>query len=108
MSTRSFNYRCVDCGAPNSNGHPMTQRCKPCAANFYEHLTRANRAVQREIAHGRMQKAAALTCVDCGGQARDWDHRDYSKPLQVEPVCRACNFKRGPALYPKLTEQAAA
>jgi hypothetical protein len=25
-----------------------------------------------------------------------YEHRDYTKPLQVEPVCRSCNALRGP------------
>jgi hypothetical protein len=59
-------------------------------------MIKATQAIQNEIARGRMQKASAFACVDCGGQARDWDHRDYTKPLEVEPVCRSCNKKRGP------------
>ena len=31
--------------------------------------------------------------------AYDYDHRDYSKPLEVDPVCRRCNQMRGPADY---------
>lgn len=38
-------------------------------------------------------------CVDCGGLAYGFDHRDYLKPLDVEPVCRSCNSARGRA-YP--------
>lgn len=33
-------------------------------------------------------------CVDCGRNAECFDHRDYSKPLAVEPVCLACNSGR--------------
>ena len=36
-------------------------------------------------------------CVDCGAKAYGYDHRDYYKPLEVEPICRKCNHKRGPA-----------
>ena len=37
-------------------------------------------------------------CIDCGDPAYGYDHRDYHKPLSVEPVCRRCNSKRGKAL----------
>jgi len=37
-------------------------------------------------------------CVDCGNPASVYDHRDYLKPLEVDPVCRVCNSKRGPAM----------
>lgn len=37
-------------------------------------------------------------CADCGGKASECDHRDYMKPLDVDPVCRSCNKLRGAAL----------
>ena len=36
-------------------------------------------------------------CTDCGKRATVYDHRDYGRPLDVEPVCQSCNLKRGPA-----------
>ena len=50
--------------------------------------------------HGRIKPITESTkCVDCGKPAEMYDHRDYYKPLEVNPVCRTCNTKRGPA-YP--------
>lgn len=46
---------------------------------------------------GRLQRASELNCVDCGDKAEVYDHRDYSKPADVSPVCRKCNYRRGPA-----------
>lgn len=37
-------------------------------------------------------------CVDCGRPAECYDHRDYLRPLDVEPVCYSCNRRRGPGL----------
>jgi hypothetical protein len=56
-------------------------------------------AVKKAIVKGHLPKASALACTDCGKRARDWDHRDYRKPLDVQAVCRPCNLKRGPALW---------
>lgn len=42
-------------------------------------------------------KTENIKCVDCGARAIQYDHRDYNKPLDVEPVCQSCNIKRGPA-----------
>lgn len=39
-------------------------------------------------------------CVDCGKAAQVYEHRDYGKPLDVEPVCHSCNQKRGTAIWP--------
>lgn len=57
---------------------------------------RVSRVTAREIKQGRMLPARAYKCVDCGAQAKDYDHREYLKPLQVVPVCRGCNLRRGP------------
>ena len=46
-----------------------------------------------------MKKASCYKCVDCGANATDYDHRDYNKPLDVEPVCRSCNIRRGNAVF---------
>jgi len=57
----------------------------------------AHAAVQAAIRRGELPPAKSLSCDDCGKPARDFDHRDYGKPLQVAAVCRACNRQRGPA-----------
>jgi hypothetical protein len=60
---------------------------------------RAQYAVFRATQEGRLARLdGSIACVDCGLPARGYDHRDYSKPLAVEPVCRGCNRKRGPAI----------
>lgn len=54
-------------------------------------------ALWREIREGRLPRAKELNCVDCGKPAYGWDHRDYSRSLEVEPVCRSHNALRGTA-----------
>jgi len=56
---------------------------------------RASAHVTNAISRGDMNRASAHSCADCGNQARDWDHRDYLRPLEVDPLCRSCNIKRG-------------
>ena len=91
---------CIDCGAAKSpNRHRLVQRCEQCLPVFQAAMLAANVAISRARATGVLVSPKALTCVDCGSSAHDYDHRDYSKPLDVQPVCRACNFKRGPAKY---------
>jgi hypothetical protein len=60
----------------------------------------ANGRVRMAVKKGELPdlKAQEIPCVDCGARATSYDHRDYSKPLEVEPVCNKCNSKRGPAL----------
>jgi hypothetical protein len=61
-------------------------------------MVEANRTINAAINRGDLPKAKTLTCTDCGEPAHDYDHRDYTKPLVVAPVCRPCNLRRGPAL----------
>lgn len=53
--------------------------------------------VSKAVKEGRLPRVSTQTCVDCGKQAQAYDHRRYSAPLDVVPVCTPCNFKRGPA-----------
>lgn len=57
----------------------------------------AHKLVAMAIRLGFLRTISECVCVDCGARATDYDHRDYSKPLDVDPVCRPCNFRRGPA-----------
>ena len=59
---------------------------------------KSHRLVQIAIRDGYLPKPSTLICLDCGASAQVYDHRDYNRPLDVEPVCHACNIKRGPAL----------
>lgn len=45
-------------------------------------------------------RADSIACVDCGSRATVYEHRDYSRPLDVEPVCVSCNRRRGTAAWP--------
>ncbi len=53
------------------------------------------KAVKQAIAAGTLLPPAAHECIDCGSQAYCYDHRDWQEPLNVVPVCRKCNIKRG-------------
>lgn len=46
----------------------------------------------------------SIACVDCGAPAKHYDHRDYSRPLDVEPCCHSCNLRRGPAHVPSAAD----
>jgi hypothetical protein len=63
---------------------------------------KANAALQRAIRAGLVPPITATTaCADCGKPATEYDHRDYNKPLDVDPVCHRCNIRRGPAVFLK-------
>mgnify|MGYP003473459537 CR=1 FL=1 len=71
--------------------------CYKCSSRHYDDMYAANSAIKPHIKSGTIKRASECTCVDCGKPAKDNDHRDYLKPLEVEPVCRSCNVKRGAA-----------
>ena len=62
-------------------------------------------AVRKAVMTGELPNISTQTCVDCGSPAEHYDHRDYNKPLEVEPVCRTCNYRRGPAIPGPVREQ---
>lgn len=105
---------CLDCrqelpqnmGGRGRKARPLL-RCTPCAATrrqFREGVRNAAyRAVAAALQAGTLMKAQGQPCADCGRPAEVFDHRDYTKPLEVEPVCRSCNVMRGPAdVWPEL------
>lgn len=102
---------CADCNATFRSY--TAKRCDKCRSARREYMRtgrgagEAHTAVARAIRHGEIPAPATLACTDCGGQAQQYDHRDYNFPLVVEPVCRPCNLRRGPAIPLKATAQMA-
>lgn len=88
---------CIHCDKPHNRWF-NTLRCNECGPVVQRIQVRCMAKVRRAIARGQLMPVAGKTCVDCGAQATVYDHRDYSKPLDVQPVCRSCNMKRGPGL----------
>ena len=88
--------RCDRCGADK----PLRRqwRCPPCEKIHAAAKAVAATAVFRAVRLGHLRRAVGLPCVDCAAPAVEYDHRDYSRPLDVVPVCRGCNLRRGPAL----------
>lgn len=80
---------CEHCGGPVGRTYGFI--CDPCQRikGIIRH------EVVKAIRSGALPKASDCACVDCGIPAREYDHRDYAKPLQVDPVCRGCNLRRG-------------
>lgn len=73
-------------------------RFTPNVAPIETKCHQAHRFARLAVRNGYLKDPTALTCVDCGAPAKVYDHRDYNKPLDVDPVCHSCNATRGPAL----------
>lgn len=93
-------YTCSKCGAPrHRQSAGLCGRCVAVVqAIAYRPIRRATAIVHHAVKLGRLPSPKTLRCADCGNTATEYDHRDYSKPLQVEPVCHPCNQRRGPGL----------
>lgn len=96
---------CVYCGVSLADRHIYTYMCDGCRPFQLQLQYRAANAVYTATRRGELPKLADLQCVDCGKPAKCWDHRDYDKPLQIEPTCRSCNKKRGPAKADSITQR---
>ena len=88
----------LEIGRPKLRGRLMY--CMACAA--YKEIVRG--AVTRAVLSGSLPRAKTEKCRRCDNQAHAWDHRDYSKPLDVIPLCRACNNRAEPAKMPENIE----
>lgn len=47
--------------------------------------------VQRALQSGKLAPATESFCFVCGNPAQHLHHMDYSKPLEVIPVCKSCH-----------------
>jgi hypothetical protein len=91
-----FPRLCIRCGSP-LRLYSHASFCSPCHESVYCMQWPALLAVRKAVREGRLPSVKSQCCVDCGGPAAGYDHRNYDKPLDVVPVCRSCNQRRGPA-----------
>lgn len=98
---KSHDGTCMDCGDKLTR-HYHAMFCLKCATARAKVSDRAGRLVRAAIRKSELPDPSTLECVDCGKPAYCYDHRDYSQPLLVEPVCQGCNIRRGPALLPEV------
>lgn len=95
------NFTCKKCGGVEAvRGGTcafVCSRCKPLDHYTLQPAYLAHTAVAKARREGRLSSPRDHACTDCGAAAIEYDHRDYLKPLAVDPVCRRCNILRGPA-----------
>lgn len=97
---------CLDCRIPMEAAQGRKKRrvplrCTACKGQW--DLDRdvagrrdAHKAVNDAVKAGTIRPATERACYDCGARANRYDHRDYSRALDVDPVCISCNLLRGP------------
>lgn len=82
----------IDCKSYFADGKtPATDRRK--------HKCRS--LVKSAIDKGLLPKLDGnIKCIDCEKPAKCYDHRNYTYPLLVSPVCMRCNSLRGLGMVP--------
>lgn len=95
--------KCVRCDTHLKQGrwplyHCRSKYCRDCYIPVTAAKMRASAALKYAIKAGRLADPKTLMCVDCGSRACGYDHRNYNYPLRVAPVCKSCNWRRGPAM----------
>lgn len=91
-------FVCIRCKLPSQRDPRVRSfMCESCMSLHRDEARRATSEVTKAIKNGEMDRADAHPCADCGKQGRDWDHRDHLRPLDVVPLCKGCNVKRGTA-----------
>jgi hypothetical protein len=73
--------------------------CHRCSRLQQAARLKAAKAINQALRDGKVKCAKGQRCVDCDAPAHSLDHRNYLTPLDVQPVCRSCNWKRGPAIW---------
>lgn len=92
--------KCSDCSAVYSALWRLTPKGQKRSKEYNERIKNTNMAkakteVFKAVRSGSLDRPNSLFCLDCGRKAQVYDHRDYNFPLDVDPVCRKCNKKRG-------------
>lgn len=112
---------CRECGTSIAQRHYLARYCFPCAEERRKRSTirswknsplRSGHEASRKITKyavkiGFLPPPTDFDCQDCGKPAECYDHRDYNKPLDVDPVCVSCNSSRGrgiPLILPAANE----
>lgn|SRR5215471_5228974 len=94
-------YRCLDCRRPVMDRHrvkpkpeTLARRTARYAADPIQRLKQLARAkVRAEINAGRLMPKP---CSKCNAAKADAHHIDYSKPLEVDWLCRSCHRQAHP------------
>lgn len=90
---------CAMCREPKrvANLGNYRRYCNTCQPIAWVERGKAQFKVAAAIRRGTLAHPSKFDCVDCGAKACVYDHRRYSAPLDVVPVCKRCNNRRGPA-----------
>jgi len=95
---RKKSFFCRTCGQQWDMRFEQPGVRRMCRGCYHDGQNIAMAIVASAIKAGHLPKLnGRIRCADCGTKATMYDHRDYNRPLEVTPVCQACNIVRGRA-----------
>jgi len=97
---KPFKSVCDRCNSKYTIHHKVDKDrlnfCHKCRNNHHRKSIKCSATVKKAVDYGVLPRLdGTVYCKDCGDIADRYDHRDYDKPLEVDPVCGACNNLRG-------------
>ena len=90
---------CAVCNGSMAAEHFNRRYCTACRKQAQLVQQRAVAKVRHAVKTGKLLHPTKHRCYDCDRPAQVYDHRDYAKPIAVEPVCQSCNHKRKQAKW---------
>jgi Bacillus phage endonuclease len=78
--------------AKTARGKEVQKTGKTNYRSKFPERIRAKNLVHYYVRKGKIPHVSTCIC-SCGNQATDYHHPDYSKPLEIVPLCRSCHLQ---------------
>lgn len=89
---------CGYCGkAAFGNSLKNGALCDSCQFARVQEQQEAYRVFRLAVMDGLIRRLpdGETACIHCDAPATCWEHRDYRKPIDVQPACDSCNTRLG-------------
>ena len=95
-------YQCKTCCNKHQKKYRRTEQGKATIKRYrirHPERIKIKNIVNHAIRAGKLPRPDTLFCTYCYKIAAHYHHSDYSKPLEVVPLCRKCHRKIHLAVY---------
>lgn len=76
----------------SKKGKIVSRRASRIRRQRYPQIEKAHRAINNAIRDKKLEKPTKFKCKYCPKKAQQYHHPDYSKPFEIEPICKKCHF----------------
>ena len=91
-----YQYQCKICSNNHQKKYRQTKQGKANTKRYHNRhpeRIKIKNLVNHAIRAGKLPRPDTLFCTYCYEMAQHYHHPDYSKPLEVIPLCRKCHRK---------------